>query len=639
MALITCPECGKTFSDKASQCPECGCPINYCRNSVVESYDVSQREIDIRSGIETKKIELLDQMIAQAEAFQVTKEDEIHTFSIEDWTFSYGDSDKLFLFLYSTFHNKIDEVLKEYDRAFRIEVTAVNKFDIAKTENIIRTCMRSNGEVDPAPFANQLLCKISDFREEHDIEGFTAASVDFYLEEAFEEASKAIVKTLNETQQIAPSIDVYHKFYAVYLKDNYEYICNTQSLYSIEEYVKNNYENMHLLSIVQRKYSLNGIGDENPFEKYVDFYSRETDTIIEQALDEIRWRERYLNNPDVHNLPKQLIEETGQIILYVIQKINEKFEFGINPTYYDWDNYKKVRAQMNSIKNLDDDNKKKLLLKDCFLKFPFNKDIYVDMFDVYGDQNGETSRLLQMLDADVMALKSAAFQQCVNTNYAKVNWGNVDTINAAYKAISKKKEFLSYFGGELQKQKEITKKYNMYVEWKKRVKEKSQKGLIAVCDLLTDEIDMINKYGSEKVKKALNIGDNVTVYISYDDTVLGTGKRGFAITDKGIYVRQMLQKPVFYSIEQLTGKNHTYKISKSEIMMDDKVLLYYSYDEEIVNKLYIAVRYIVPLLISSDTAPMEEQESQVFCTCCGKKIAAKSNFCKYCGGKNIYKMD
>ena len=53
----------------------------------------------------------------------------------------------------------------------------------------------------------------------------------------------------------------------------------------------------------------------------------------------------------------------------------------------------------------------------------------------------------------------------------------------------------------------------------------------------------------------------------------------------------------------------------------------------------IAVRYIVPLLISSDTAPMEEQESQVFCTCCGKKIAAKSNFCKYCGGKKIYKMD
>lgn len=29
MALIQCPECGKKFSDKASACPECGCPIEY----------------------------------------------------------------------------------------------------------------------------------------------------------------------------------------------------------------------------------------------------------------------------------------------------------------------------------------------------------------------------------------------------------------------------------------------------------------------------------------------------------------------------------------------------------------------------------------------------------------------------------
>ena len=26
MALITCTECGKEFSEKASACPNCGCP-------------------------------------------------------------------------------------------------------------------------------------------------------------------------------------------------------------------------------------------------------------------------------------------------------------------------------------------------------------------------------------------------------------------------------------------------------------------------------------------------------------------------------------------------------------------------------------------------------------------------------------
>ena len=28
MALIKCPECGKEMSDKATACPNCGCPIN-----------------------------------------------------------------------------------------------------------------------------------------------------------------------------------------------------------------------------------------------------------------------------------------------------------------------------------------------------------------------------------------------------------------------------------------------------------------------------------------------------------------------------------------------------------------------------------------------------------------------------------
>lgn len=31
MALIKCPECGRSFSDKAASCPECGCPVDYAR--------------------------------------------------------------------------------------------------------------------------------------------------------------------------------------------------------------------------------------------------------------------------------------------------------------------------------------------------------------------------------------------------------------------------------------------------------------------------------------------------------------------------------------------------------------------------------------------------------------------------------
>lgn len=45
MALITCTECGKEFSDKASACPNCGCPTE------------SMEEIQENENIESKDIE------------------------------------------------------------------------------------------------------------------------------------------------------------------------------------------------------------------------------------------------------------------------------------------------------------------------------------------------------------------------------------------------------------------------------------------------------------------------------------------------------------------------------------------------------------------------------------------------------
>jgi uncharacterized membrane protein YvbJ len=38
MAIISCPECGKQISDRAAECPQCGCPINV---SVVEKKDTN----------------------------------------------------------------------------------------------------------------------------------------------------------------------------------------------------------------------------------------------------------------------------------------------------------------------------------------------------------------------------------------------------------------------------------------------------------------------------------------------------------------------------------------------------------------------------------------------------------------------
>ncbi len=35
MALITCPDCGKTVSDRAAACPDCGCPIGALQGGVL----------------------------------------------------------------------------------------------------------------------------------------------------------------------------------------------------------------------------------------------------------------------------------------------------------------------------------------------------------------------------------------------------------------------------------------------------------------------------------------------------------------------------------------------------------------------------------------------------------------------------
>lgn len=51
MALITCNECGKEYSDKASACPNCGCPTvsanNADFNTIIMHLDGANGQIDL----------------------------------------------------------------------------------------------------------------------------------------------------------------------------------------------------------------------------------------------------------------------------------------------------------------------------------------------------------------------------------------------------------------------------------------------------------------------------------------------------------------------------------------------------------------------------------------------------------------
>ena len=50
MALIQCPECGETISDKAEKCPKCGCPI-----SPVEKNSINEPEVSVSEHPPIKK--------------------------------------------------------------------------------------------------------------------------------------------------------------------------------------------------------------------------------------------------------------------------------------------------------------------------------------------------------------------------------------------------------------------------------------------------------------------------------------------------------------------------------------------------------------------------------------------------------
>lgn len=635
MALILCVECGKSFSDKARQCPECGCPIQFSLtdndiNTTLYKHG-SGNDIVQQASVRYDLIENIISQIRMVRSNFQNKEGQDKVFHVDDWTFSYTDAERLFQFLYNTFHDGIDGLIKEYKDNFQLEVKAVNIWQITACETALDKCDASGGEVDPRPFANEFIHKIKEYREEKDIDVIWIVN---RMEEAIECAGQKILKTLEKDYSIAPSIEPHIKIIIFYFKEIYEHYFesfydkkNQTFTMNFGEYINLCWSDLKFISDIQHKYHFFG----DCFEEHTDFYADNSEDIVSQARDEIKWRKNYLKNPEKNKLGEKLADDVECIILFMIQSMEEKCRFGIPPVYYDWNTYRSTKIKLSSLNSIQDEHEKKSVLKECFLNFPFNSDTYPYLLDVYGDQNGEMSKLLIELDVNVEKLKKVLFEKYVETVYTKVDWKNVDTIMEAYKNICNKRQFLAYEGNTSDKYNKIHTEYNEYRAWEKLLEDKTILGIQDICDLLETKAGIPNDACSEKLKKGLNIGDDIIIYFAHDDTAFKNGKNGFAITNKGFFVREIFKKSVFYCNDDLISDNHTYKISSGNVVVDGKILFYYTGNKEVSNKLYIAAKYIIPLITPCDEIKVNEQKK--FCVFCGKRINVSSKFCQFCGEK------
>ena len=79
----------------------------------------------------------------------------------------------------------------------------------------------------------------------------------------------------------------------------------------------------------------------------------------------------------------------------------------------------------------------------------------------------------------------------------------------------------------------------------------------------------------DRLVEALQVPHEDKIYLLHDDTLLNTGKNGFAITDRGMYVRELMEKPQFMSWEDFRECTEIGR-SGSSLKADKKSIIYMS---------------------------------------------------------------
>ena len=83
----------------------------------------------------------------------------------------------------------------------------------------------------------------------------------------------------------------------------------------------------------------------------------------------------------------------------------------------------------------------------------------------------------------------------------------------------------------------------------------------------------------DKLKEMLRISPKDKIYLLHDDTILNSGKNGFAITDRGMYIKELMEKPQFMSWEDFRECTELGR-DGSSLKADGKSIIYMSGTEQ-----------------------------------------------------------
>lgn len=102
-----------------------------------------------------------------------------------------------------------------------------------------------------------------------------------------------------------------------------------------------------------------------------------------------------------------------------------------------------------------------------------------------------------------------------------------------------------------------------------------------VCEEFLENFDNGDRFkSSSKILDGLGVGDE-EVYLIHDDTLFKSGKNGFAITEDGLYVRDLGEDALFYDWATLAELDEP-EADNGYIKCGDDVICYFTCDNNVM---------------------------------------------------------